>query len=188
MVPTAGRGIAGHTVLGTAQALPAGGLPGTLPGGPLGGGLGEPQACSACNAESQPGNTTSPASVQVGCVDSAQRRYASPSDVQDATESAIAQAVVQSVPRSAEAHPARAMLSHVAEHDAAIWAGEQLLPQVASGPASPSWLLTAPPHPTTAHRPTHAATQRMSRTPTAQLWPHSREAVNGAVRGRNDTA
>ncbi len=68
-------------------------------------------------------------------------------------------------------HPACTILAHVAEHDAATWAGEQLPPQVASGPASRSWLLTAPPHPTAAQRLAHAAMQAMKRKPTALMRP-----------------
>jgi hypothetical protein len=121
-----------------------------------------PQACKARIAESQPGNTTSPACVQVGSVDSAQRRNASSSDAQDVTDSALAQPASQSVLRAENAHPARATFSQVAEQDAESCAEEQLLPQVASDPASACCPLTVPPHPTAAQSPAHTATHRMS--------------------------
>jgi len=145
----------GHTLAGTLQDPPGAPIGGPVPGvaGPkLEVAPDEPlsarQAPKACCWESHPANCTWPESVHVGCDTSMQRRYASASAAQDGIiEGTAAQPVTQSVPLPEE-HPACAIFAHVAEQAAETWAGEQLAPHVASGPASPSWLVSAePPHP-----------------------------------------
>jgi hypothetical protein len=145
----------GHTFAGTLQEGPPWGpLPGVdapdelLPGR---------HAPNACCWESHPASRTVPESEQVGCTDSMQRRYASASEAQDGViEATAAQLIGQSLPPPVE-HPARAILPHVAEQEAATSAGVQLSPHVANGPASPSSLVSAPPHPTAEPRATSVA-------------------------------
>jgi hypothetical protein len=80
----------------------------------------------ACIAGSQPGNCTLPASVHTGSVDSAQRRNASICATQDgSSDDAISQLAAQVVPAAVDAQLVRAILSQVAEHDAATWSAEQ---------------------------------------------------------------
>jgi hypothetical protein len=104
------RGIAGQTSAGTGQAS-------TLGGGVM---LDCAHVASACIAGSQPGNSTVPPFVQTGSVDSAQRRKASISDTQEGSwDDAVSHPAAHMEPAAASGQPARAILSHVAVHDAA---------------------------------------------------------------------
>jgi hypothetical protein len=83
------------------------------------------QVDRACIAESQPGNCTLPL-VQTGSVDSAQRRNSSICATQDGTsDDAISQLEAQLVPPAVDAQLVRAILSQVAEQDAATRSAEQ---------------------------------------------------------------
>jgi hypothetical protein len=106
----------GHTLAGTLQEGPPWGpLPGVeiVPGELLG-----RQAPNACCWESHPANRTVPESEQAGCTDSMQRRNASASEAQDGAIEATDEQFVGQLPPPDE-HPARAILSQVAEQEAA---------------------------------------------------------------------
>ena len=179
----------GHTLAGTLQEPPRSPLGGPLPG-VVGCELGEEplsarQAPTACCWESHPANCTSPESEQVGCDDSMQRRYPSASAAQDGViEDTAEQPVTQLVPLPEE-HPACAIFAQVAEHEAETWAGEQLSPHVASGPASLSWLVSPEaPHPTAEPRATSIAPWEMhvlTGAPCGGCWPRSGACVNRSV-------
>src|SRR5258708_16263912 len=116
--------MSGHTLAGT--------LPPEPPGPPITVGWGAPdkplsaaQSINACICESHPSNCTSPASEQVSCDDSAQRRNPLAAAAHEgAIESKDAQFIEQSVPARCS-HPVWAILAQVAEHEAETWAAVQ---------------------------------------------------------------
>jgi hypothetical protein len=116
-----------------------------------------------------------PASEQIGCTDSTQRRKPSARATQDGDiEVTAAQLIGQS---EATEQPVCAIFSQVAEHEAETCAAEQLSPHVASGPSSLDWLDdAAPPHPIADKRTIEVAPQKMhvliGRRPIRNGTPH----------------
>jgi hypothetical protein len=95
-----------------------------------------------------------PESEQVGGDASAQRKNPSATAAQDG----VIEGKAEQPQPALMGQPVSAILSHKAEHAAETWAAEQLSPQVANGPESPSWLLSAaPPHPTADQSATNVA-------------------------------
>ena len=132
--PPTGRGMFGHTLLGTTPAGTGVVLP-TVVETPAP--ASSRHAMAACCCESHPKVYCAiPMLVHVGVSPSMQRRNAVAAGAHDGDiESNCAQLIGQLV-SFPEEHPACAILSQTTPHADEIWAGEQLSPQEASGPAS----------------------------------------------------
>jgi hypothetical protein len=137
--PAPGRGMLGHTLLGTPLPLPLPPLdvwPEDEP--PL------MQSVSACCCESHPAYCAMPPSGHVGSTGSMHRRKSVAAGMHDgAIEAKAGQLIGQSLPVPEE-QAARVILSHVTVHDAVIWAVVHVFPHVASGPAAPPPASVAP--------------------------------------------
>jgi hypothetical protein len=141
---TVGLGMAGHTLSGTQG---------------LGGGWNEPassrQSLRACSWVWHPTNTV-PIAVHTGSTDAAQFRKAIAAEAQPAVMVVEASQCMGHAGSGVDAWHARlAILEQAVAHAEATWAGEQLLPHVARGPASaPAPVpaspveMVAPPHAT----------------------------------------